>query len=211
MATSHSTSDLRDALATTITQCRHRLDDFTHDQSNILADAILAEFIVVPIGDSKPSIQPWLDAERLTYEAVSDAERSDRNLHDVLAGPPALTPAQQKVAQHLGERVLDLPPEQRPDIEGLRCYSCGHEFSGRRWSIDTTCPECGSNSFSRRQDATEPADDLDVGDDAPTPTRCDKPVGSRPSWMGVDQYDPCRCMLARGHLGGCVCEHGTDV
>ena len=90
------------------------------------------------------------------HRSASQAERDVR-----------LTPAQQKVAQHLGERVLDLPQEQRPDIEGLRCYSCGHEFSGRRWSIDTTCPECGSDSFSRRQDATELTPALDApADDA---------------------------------------------
>ena len=54
------------------------------------------------------------------------------------------------------------------DIEGLRCYSCGHEFSGRLRRVDTSCTRCGSNSFSRRQDAKEPPHALDVPADGAT-------------------------------------------
>lgn len=38
--------------------------------------------------------------------------------------------------------------------------------------------------------------------------RCRKPVGTKPWWMGVDQYDQCRCLLPPGHDGECACEHG---
>jgi hypothetical protein len=37
--------------------------------------------------------------------------------------------------------------------------------------------------------------------------RCTVDVGSRPSWMSPDQYDPCRCTLPRGHEGAHACEH----
>ena len=38
---------------------------------------------------------------------------------------------------------------------------------------------------------------------------CRKGVGTRPSWMGVDQYDSdrCRCILPTGHDEPCACEH----
>jgi hypothetical protein len=36
---------------------------------------------------------------------------------------------------------------------------------------------------------------------------CKKDVGTRPYWMGVDQYDACPCLLPKGHDGGCVCKH----
>ena len=39
------------------------------------------------------------------------------------------------------------------------------------------------------------------------PLKCGKDVGSRPSWMSPDQYDPCRCLLGLGHDGGCACSH----
>lgn len=39
------------------------------------------------------------------------------------------------------------------------------------------------------------------------PLKCGKDVGSRPEWMGVDQYDPCPCLLDLGHDGGCACDH----
>lgn len=37
--------------------------------------------------------------------------------------------------------------------------------------------------------------------------RCKGTLGSRPEWMGVDQYDPCRCRLNEGHDGPHWCEH----
>lgn len=37
--------------------------------------------------------------------------------------------------------------------------------------------------------------------------RCRGTLGSRPSWMSPDQYDPCRCRLDRGHDGPHWCEH----
>lgn len=37
--------------------------------------------------------------------------------------------------------------------------------------------------------------------------RCQRTIGSRPSWMSPDQYDPCRCRLGRSHEGDCWCEH----
>jgi hypothetical protein len=37
--------------------------------------------------------------------------------------------------------------------------------------------------------------------------RCKGTLGSRPSWMSPDQYDPCRCRLDRGHDGPHWCEH----
>lgn len=39
------------------------------------------------------------------------------------------------------------------------------------------------------------------------PERCIDTLGSRPSWMGVDQYDPCRCKLPNGHDGDHLCSH----
>jgi hypothetical protein len=38
-------------------------------------------------------------------------------------------------------------------------------------------------------------------------TRCAGDASTRPYWMGVDQYDPCRCDLAAGHSGVHGCEH----
>lgn len=37
--------------------------------------------------------------------------------------------------------------------------------------------------------------------------RCQGTLGDRPSWMGVDQFDPCRCVLPRDHDGAHACEH----
>ena len=31
--------------------------------------------------------------------------------------------------------------------------------------------------------------------------QCGKAVGTRPWWMGVDQYVPCPCILPKGHEG----------
>lgn len=39
------------------------------------------------------------------------------------------------------------------------------------------------------------------------PQRCSGTLGSRPSWMSPDQYDPCRCTLVVGHDGPHTCEH----
>ena len=41
----------------------------------------------------------------------------------------------------------------------------------------------------------------------PKPTHCPGTVGSRPYWMGVDQYDPCPCILPPGHEGKHACAH----
>jgi hypothetical protein len=49
-------------------------------------------------------------------------------------------------------------------------------------------------------EATEP-------EPKPPPTRCEGTLGSRPWWMGVDQYDPCRCDLPFGHDGEHQCKH----
>lgn len=38
------------------------------------------------------------------------------------------------------------------------------------------------------------------------PFRCGVDVSSRPSWMSGDQYDPCRCVKPRGHLGPHKCK-----
>lgn len=40
---------------------------------------------------------------------------------------------------------------------------------------------------------------------------CRQPVGSRPWWMGVDQYDQCYCILSPLHLGKCRCSHGVEA
>lgn len=37
--------------------------------------------------------------------------------------------------------------------------------------------------------------------------KCGKGLGSRPSWMSPDQYDPCPCLLDLGHEGDCACSH----
>ena len=37
--------------------------------------------------------------------------------------------------------------------------------------------------------------------------RCGRQVGSRPWWMGPDQYDPCHCIRDKGHDGECRCTH----
>lgn len=39
------------------------------------------------------------------------------------------------------------------------------------------------------------------------PARCGVDLGTKPYWMGVDQYDPCPCLLPNGHDGAHVCEH----
>lgn len=41
--------------------------------------------------------------------------------------------------------------------------------------------------------------------------KCGKPVGSRPYWMGVDQYDQCYCNQTEGHAPPCVCSHGVTT
>lgn len=38
-------------------------------------------------------------------------------------------------------------------------------------------------------------------------TVCNKKVGSKPWWMGSDQYDPCYCLLDKDHDGECKCSH----
>lgn len=43
------------------------------------------------------------------------------------------------------------------------------------------------------------------------PVYCEGRVGSRPWWMGQDQWDGgCRCVLAPNHDGDCLCEHDMD-
>lgn len=37
--------------------------------------------------------------------------------------------------------------------------------------------------------------------------KCAGTVGRRPEWMGVDQWDPCACVLPAGHDGDCACRH----
>lgn len=40
---------------------------------------------------------------------------------------------------------------------------------------------------------------------------CDKPVGEKPWWMGVDQWDgPCECVLEESHDDECKCSHLLD-
>lgn len=39
---------------------------------------------------------------------------------------------------------------------------------------------------------------------------CRKAVGTRPSWMGQDQYASCRCVLPLDHKGDCACEHTKE-
>ena len=39
------------------------------------------------------------------------------------------------------------------------------------------------------------------------PEACPLDAGERPYWMGVDQYDPCKCLLTKGHEPPCVCSH----
>lgn len=34
---------------------------------------------------------------------------------------------------------------------------------------------------------------------------CGRDVGSRPTWMSPDQYDPCPCLLPIGHEAACQC------
>lgn len=40
-----------------------------------------------------------------------------------------------------------------------------------------------------------------------TDTICGKPVGSKPYWLGSDQWDPCYCLLINLHIGDCKCKH----
>lgn len=40
--------------------------------------------------------------------------------------------------------------------------------------------------------------------------RCRHDLSRRPEWMGVDQYDPCRCIHDVGHEGPHECKHGPD-
>lgn len=37
---------------------------------------------------------------------------------------------------------------------------------------------------------------------------CGVEVSTRPYWMGVDQYDPCLCVLDKGHGDDHQCSHG---
>lgn len=41
--------------------------------------------------------------------------------------------------------------------------------------------------------------------------QCGKPVGQRPWWMGLDQWDQCYCLLLPGHDGSCRCKHHLDT
>lgn len=38
-------------------------------------------------------------------------------------------------------------------------------------------------------------------------SKCGKRVGEKPWWMGDYQYEPCYCLLDRGHEDECQCEH----
>jgi hypothetical protein len=49
-------------------------------------------------------------------------------------------------AAHEDEAVQEQPVTT---LGRLRCYSCGHQFAGDRNRLDTTCPECGSDSFAK--------------------------------------------------------------
>lgn len=104
--------DVREALARVLDEAddhfQHGVGSGGYDPNGLplwLADAILAEFIVVPIGDGKPSIQPWLDAERLTYEAV---ERSS-------LGTPEAKAARESTPIEVGQAIVRRSNEQRAE------------------------------------------------------------------------------------------------
>lgn len=42
------------------------------------------------------------------------------------------------------------------------------------------------------------------------PTKCNRPVGTKPYWMGNGQYDQCYCILSIDHLGQCKCTHTIE-
>lgn len=44
-------------------------------------------------------------------------------------------------------------------------------------------------------------------DERAADSRCTHDLGRRPSWMSPDQYDPCRCLLPKGHDGEHECSH----
>lgn len=39
---------------------------------------------------------------------------------------------------------------------------------------------------------------------------CRKKLGTKPSWMSADQYDPCLCLLTWDHENACVCSCATS-
>lgn len=80
----------------------------------------------------------------------------------------------------------------RVTCDGARCRSEGvyiEQLAERGWSQPTPgfflCKRCSSG-------------------------KCSGTVGRRPYWMGVDQWDPCLCVLRLNHDGKCRCEHGED-
>lgn len=42
-----------------------------------------------------------------------------------------------------------------------------------------------------------------------TTQKCKQPMGTKPWWMGVDQYDPCPCVLPSNHTEDHECKHGV--
>lgn len=58
--------------------------------------------------------------------------------------------------------------------------------------------------------AVERLNEIRAGIDADVAERCLADVGRRPGWMGVDQYDPCPCLLRKDHDGPHECRHGKD-
>lgn len=66
------------------------------------------------------------------------------------------------------------------------------------------CNEDGPEMRDSRTEAEVDERECPCRDEEPT---CGGPVGSPPWWMNKDQFDPCRCLLPRGHDGECQCEH----
>lgn len=43
--------------------------------------------------------------------------------------------------------MAESPKDAR--VEPVRCYACGHQYGAVPNRIDTACPKCGSDSYSR--------------------------------------------------------------
>ena len=81
-----------------------------------------------------------------------------------------------------------------------------------------TCPDCGKEkpcptARLRYFDAThEGYSDESYLDDHPSlkenKQKCGINMGTKPWWMGPDQYDPCPCVLDVDHKNDHECKHG---
>jgi hypothetical protein len=174
---------------------------FAAHQAQIIS-ALLASRVSTPPNEGE--VLAWAIRGRKTgriRQVTTDEELADecREHYDVIplvASAPATPPSEDWeyiVRDRQGAWVMDVP---------------GDDPS---WFDPDDWPE-GYFMARRRRDHAEwePVSAVPV---PPTePERCGRRIrGTRPSWAGEDQIDPCVCVRPPGHDGGCACSHDAPA